>query len=96
MIPPHKCTTLCDPDEGIHCIPDVWSEGKTLEDFQKIAIKIDAPVEYLKVLRESDVDNKFGGINVWGKPIKRDDNNNCGYLVWIREKNKAENRNEYT
>lgn len=86
MIPPHKCTTLCDSDEGIHCIPDTWSEGKTLEDFQRFALKTNAPVEYIKVLRESDVDDKFGGINVWGEQVKTNDDR-CGYLVWIREKN---------
>ena len=34
MIPKHRCTPYCDPDEGIHCIPDTYRKPNMTIDFE--------------------------------------------------------------
>jgi len=89
MIPKHKCTPYCDPDEGIHCLIDTWMSGMTKEQFQVAydtspVVNVISDVEIIKVQQDSDVTgelfNKFYTEHVI---LNRYD---VGYLVWVREK----------
>ena len=79
MIPKHKCTSYCDPEEGIHCILGAACLlGMTLARWPW-------PFEILSVREESDVTVEMAHTAQFGKCYG---NPRCtvGYLVLIREK----------
>lgn len=87
-IPKHKCTALCREDEGVHCIPNSWYEGKNKpEDW-----KLQCPsIEVLEVWREDDafsmavkLAKTLHGSDGWyfHEPQK----GFVGYLLTVREK----------
>jgi hypothetical protein len=89
-MPVHKCIRgMCDPDEGVHCLPERWYSGKTIDDF-RAAYRGEwfANLELVKVQRESDVTKKqfeqvlpnYGWDDVFDNP------DYTGYLIWLREK----------
>ena len=92
MIPKHKCTPYCDPDEGIHCLPnagtgdEVTVLNRLRYDFGRIDLDI------LKVKKELDITLPFlhkyyeMDLNTGNLQKNHVDGNVVGYLMWVREK----------
>ncbi len=91
MIPAHKCTAYCAPDDGIHCIPEVTSRPVAFEFYA--ARCEEAGCELLRMEAEADVSagllRRAVSCDAYGEPVKVHawDDSCYGYLVWVREKN---------
>lgn len=91
---PHRCTTYCEPDEGIHCIPNRFCRGATtVEKWQESANLFGLDLEIIKVVEEPDVtmemmDRVLIYAKTQGYKLGRlhDDRDYIGYLVWMRDK----------
>jgi len=93
MIPKHKCTPYCDPDEGIHCLPNAsnkYDEAVVLEDLQYHFAKIDLDV--LEVKKELDITLPFldkyyeRDVKTGRLKANRVEGDIIGYLMWVRGK----------
>jgi len=94
MIPKHKCTPYCDPDEGIHCLPNGGPKGSTVASIQPFFPSL----EVLKIQEEADIDTmttflrdfyaddfKSGQLLYdFYKVVQKEDT--VGFLMWVREK----------
>ena len=89
MIPPHKCTPYCDPDEGVHCIVD-FCDPKfevTVENWNSMAREQGVDVEALKIKLEADATPKMSPrMTAMGTLAIHDPKRTIGFLVWLREK----------
>ena len=85
-IPKHKCTPYCDPEERIHCVPNAWTRGKSIEDWQQAL----EDMEVIDAREDSDVTSqtidRYLSFDGSGGKRKNDPRNNVGYLLWVREK----------
>lgn len=84
----HKCTPYCDPDDNVHCIPDMWDDNRTIEDWRWV-IKRHEMSDRLDVIRaeaEPDVNGSMVPVNYMGDAIVHEPGNIVGYLVWFKIK----------
>lgn len=84
----HKCTAYCEPDDGIHCLPNKWHAGKTAKDFEPWFDNY----EVVKVREESDVTEKMTD-TAWQTALEQKEcfpsaryEDYVGYLIWLRDK----------
>ena len=86
MIPKHRCTAYCEPEEGVHCLPNRGYPGYTLEGFQRTFAGI---FDIIKIQEESDVTSKVVYQSMpemdHGLHYEDDDPNFVGYLIWMQE-----------
>lgn len=78
----HKCTPLCDPDEGVHCIAEMWRKGKTLDDFQEYTEEL----EIIKIREESDITKSLFKALYPGLLMREIDEQDVGYLIWVKDR----------
>jgi hypothetical protein len=84
-MPKHKCTPYCEPEDGVHCLPDLAKPGESLLFWRLMYPQF----EVIKSAEEDDVnmalvDAMFPAQSGYGRhPFS------CltqGYLIWVREK----------
>lgn len=84
-IPEHRCVPMCDPDNGVHCLPTMGTDGLKLQDFQVWFLGL---CEVVKIAVESDITPAtIRALNLDPKKYTCEDPEHFpqGYLMWVRE-----------
>ena len=90
MIPIHRCIRgMCDPDEGIHCVPFLANYDLEAEPEPMNSMLIsDHGFEVIKFRRDPDVTPQLmESIRAeFGITKKCDPKHKKGFLAWVRKK----------
>ena len=95
---PHICTRLCDPDEGVHCLPHRGtSDLASIEKHQRALDSMGLGIAVLKVQREDDVTPEimtravlYAQANGYTHGHTNHPDNYVGFLIWLKDKDPSE------